>query len=220
MIKVSIKGFVFYSDLVGRLEDGRIACLGLVGRKTGLDKAFVDLYHGADVVIDGRYHKTLGEKAYRVYKTPLQSRRITRAYVMPTGAIASFAGAGAAVQEDDSDKKEDAPPPILLWREDEAIDSDERLWSHIRHNSAVPLLDEWREPVMSRLKPLAVEQKDDSVTQSSPGKAIAPISFDPAHDGQWRGVAIQLSEDQVKKAAWEALRAGEVTVPEGAKQHA
>ena len=231
MQQISIDGERFFADLIGTLADGRIACLGFTGRRSGIRRAKVNLYSGKPVGIDGALIPTLGEKAYRAYTENLDLPQMAYICVIPNAALTRVQKQEVSVQAvegdaDDGDhatdgrktsgkdSSEKSVPPILVWRESAGINFRQRVWDHIYETTPIPLVDEWRDPILDRLLQLNVEQPQGAGESAyEPQKAIAPVEFNPNQKTQWCGVSIELTENQVGEAVQQALRCGEIHPP-------
>ncbi|MDN5872820.1 MAG: hypothetical protein L0H29_00355 [Sinobacteraceae bacterium] len=240
---VNIEGETFYADLVGLTPNGTLACLGFVGRRTGVDRALVHLHRGECLSVDGAPTRTLGEKAYRVVRGHVPGRqRLVRACVLPATAIrkahASHPQQGRG--EDGSGEGGDQPDPpredrmeqVLIWRErehhkhhtgggntkdvDAVSPTRQALWNWLQKSTSIPLLDEWSEALLDRLAKVNVvddPDNDDADETGAVQPALGDICFAPPGDGRWHGVVANISDDRVASVVQAMLRDGTLAVP-------
>lgn len=211
---VRIQGERFHADLVGLTPSGKVACLGFVGRRSGVERALVHLHRGESLMIADTVHRTLGEKAYRVLRHPLATmQRLTRAYVLPATAVQQVRKKS---DFDDQQESEDTEQ-VLIWREaagSDLADSD-LFWSWLKSRVAIPVLDAWREPVLNRLRNQTKAPSGDAEsTTSEPLSAIEPIHFEPEGDGCWRGMVVRVDDEMMAEAVHAALMSGEAGIPD------
>jgi len=207
MKAIYIEGERFYADLLGYLPDSRIACLGFIGRRSGVERALVKIHQGRDIAVEHQNRQLLGEKCYRVVKQAVGENRLVRAFVLPNTAVTQVQKATDKDQEDEEKTEDQAQ--ILIWRDGRTEDeADTALWNWLKDTTAVPLLDHWRKPVTDRLMACGGDGQG----------ALASITFDPPGDGRWRGVAANVTDEQVARVVREALISGEAKVP--GREHA
>lgn len=220
MKTISIEGERFPADLIGLTPNGRVACLGFIGRRAGVERALVALHKGANVYMGNQALTSLGEKAYKALRVPQQGlNRLFRVYIIPSTAVhhVNVRPAGKkGTKEDDNDVE--GGEKVLLWRESENLDEGETLWSWLQSQTAIPVMQDWREPVLKRLSAMRSEQKADeesaeSRTQEAP-LAIQPLRFEAAGDGRWRGAVINVTDDMMARAVHAAITAGEAELPD------
>lgn len=219
MKRVYIGGERFYADLIGVTPSRKLACLGFIGKRTGCERALILLHKGANKVYldDDQAIEPLGEKSYRVSRTPLPGlTRLSRIYVVPSTALHHIEarGKGQRGNGDDEDKPRDR---VLLWRKREGLDEQATLWSWLKEQTAIPVLDAWRDCVLGRLKQMRIKPpqtpaENESSTESEP-LAIQPIEFPEPGDGLWDGAVVNINDELMADAVQSALRAGEAQIP-------
>lgn len=224
LVTVRVEGERFYADMVGYTPAGHMACLGIVGRRTGIGRALIKIHRGEAIEIDNEPVEMLGAGMYRVAKSAIQGpRRLVRAWIMPTSAVQQVRR--TARRDGSKDGKDSAADveQVLVWRQtaQASVDGESALWNWVRESTPVPTLDAWAGPVLARLRDAEapVEKAGDagdgpdeeSSTETRP--VLGQVRFAPAGDGRWRGVVVNLSERTMTAVVQQALRAGEISVP-------
>lgn len=184
--KLRIAGEFFHSDLVGYTTSGQLACMGFVGRRTGVERALVQLHKGQCIDIDGEPVSPLGEKAYRVSRHPLihDRQRLMRAYVLPSTAVQTVqrgrSGYTNAALSGESEKgnKAKSMEQVLIWRTRQtqgsangSNDSDTdnlALWNWLKARTSIPVLDAWADVILQRLRGVSAmsDQPDNTSTDA------------------------------------------------------